>query len=196
LNAADALDSDRRQAALLGTLRVLAVEAPGLALDVADTYSDSPENRFGLLKATVESCIRQKGVDFARVYFSQKAISENLDGGYAALASSIAAENPSESGGWLCKITNPVLREKATVAVIAQLTTSNPDIASKLVADLFYASPGESNEGMTLARLEGTVQRWAEKDPPAAFSFVYSLNALSSPGRKALLQRLAFLETH
>jgi hypothetical protein len=192
LSAADALEPVRRQAALLGILRVLAVEAPALALDVADTYSDSSAHRFGLLKVAVESWISQKGTDSARDFLLGKAISENLDGGYAALASSLAVENPAEASGWLGKIANSALREEATVAVINQLTASHPDIASKLVADLINTTPGCTNEGLTLARLEGTVQQWAEKDPPAAFSFVYSLNSLSSPGRKALLQRLAF----
>jgi len=44
-----------------------------------------------------------------------------------------------------------------------------------------------------IARLESTVRPWARKDPPAAFSYVYSLSSLTSPGRNALLQRLALL---
>jgi len=177
---------------LRGTLRVLSSEAPDLALDVVDTYTDNPSDRFGLLQAMVKDCIRQKGVDFARSCFSQKTTSEKLDGGYAAIASAVAAADPSEASGWLRRISNPGLRDAATAAVITQLTASSPEIASKFVADLIDLSPGAANEGLTLARLERTVQPWAKKDPPAAFSFVYSLNSLSSPGRKELLQRLAF----
>ncbi|MGA3007470.1 MAG: hypothetical protein ABSE59_06225, partial [Opitutaceae bacterium] len=189
LEAAEALDPVSRQAALLGVLPVLAGEFPDIALEAADACSNDPTERYGLLKAMVNRWMTQKGMAPAQAYFLQQPVSANLDGGYAALAEASAATNPGESGCWLNKISNPVQREEATVAVIGELTPSNPEIASRLVADLMTIAP----EKVTLARLENTVRSWAAKDPPAAFSYVYSLNALSSPGRRALLQKLALV---
>jgi CRP-like cAMP-binding protein len=194
LKAADALAPRRRQAALLGVLRFLAGESPDMALAVADAYSDGTSSSYSLLKATVDSWIDQKGIDCVQSYFSQRPISESLDGGYAVLASSFAVKNPGECGGWLNRISNPARREEATVAVVAQITDSNPEIASRLMADLINSTPGGSNEGMMLARLESTIRPWARKDTPAAFSYIYSLSSLSSPGRNALLQKLALID--
>jgi hypothetical protein len=193
LRAADALDPVCRQAALLGALRFLAGESPDIALAVADAYSDGTTSYCSLLQATFNRWIAQKGIDSAQSYLSQQPVSERFDGGYAALASSFAVKNPGECSNWLNKISNPALREEATVAVVAQITDSNPEIASRLMADLINSTPGGVNEGLMIARLESTVRPWARKDPPAAFSYVYSLSSLTSPGRNALLQRLALL---
>jgi hypothetical protein len=194
LKAADGLDPASRQAALLGAIQFLTVESPELALEVADAYSDGTTGSCSLLKATVDNWIAQKGIDAVQGYFSHQPVSENLDGGYAALASACAAKNPGDCGSWLNRISNPALKEQTAVAVIAQITDSNPEIASRLVADLIDSTPGGSNESVTIDRLESTVRPWLRKDPPAAFSYVYSLSALSSPGRRALLQKLALLE--
>jgi len=193
LRAADALDPVGRQAALLGALRFLAGESSDIALAVADAYSDGTTSYYSLLKSTFDSWIAQKGIDSVQSYLSQQPVSDGLDGGYAALASSFAVKNPGECSNWLNRISSPALREEATVAVVAQITDSNPEIASRLMADLINSTPGGSNESLMIARLESTVRPWARKDPPAAFSYVYSLSALTSPGRNALLQKLALL---
>jgi hypothetical protein len=193
LSGADALDSTRRQAALLGILPVLVGESPDLALGVADTYADGPRNRFSLVKAAVGSWITLAGTSAAEAFFSRQPISENFDGAYAALASALAATNPGETGTWLNRISDPVQREAATVGVIAQITDSNPEAASRLVSDLIKTTPGDSNEDTTIARLEKTVPSWAAKDPSAAFSYIYSLNSISSPGRKILLHKLGLV---
>jgi hypothetical protein len=193
LAATDALDPISRQAALLGILPVLARESPELALEVADTYADSPANRYGLLKVAVNAWIAQGGTGPVQAYYAQQPNTGSLDGAYAALASSIAASNPGGAGPWLDRIGDAALREEATVAVIALIKDSNPDVASKLVGSMINSTPGGSNEAVTIARLEETVPAWVQKDPSAAFSFVYSLNAVSSPARRALLQRLGLI---
>jgi hypothetical protein len=194
LKAADGLDPASRQAALLGALRFLTAESPELAMEVADAYSDGTTGSYSLLKAAVDIWIAQKGIDAVQGYFSHEPVSKDLDGGYAALASACADKHPGDCSNWLNRISNPALKEQIAVAVIAQITDSNPEIASRLVADLIDSTPGGSNEGVTIVRLESTVRPWLRKDPPAAFSYVYSLSALSSPGRRALLQKLALLE--
>lgn len=193
LSAADTLEPVCRQSALLAILPVLARQSPELAMGVADSYADSAANRYTLLKAAANAWISQDGVASVQAYLTQQPASGNLDGACAAVASTLASVNPGEAGTWLDRISDPSFREEATVAVIDQITDSSPEVASRLVAGLINNTPGGSNETVTVSRLEKTVEPWARKDPPAAFSFVYSLNAVSSPARRALLQRLGLV---
>ncbi len=196
LKAADALDSSQREAALLGALRVLVAESPDLAFAAIEAYGDDPRTRSALLQGLLARWTQQAGDETVHRYFLQRPPTAGFDTVYAELAATVAEGHPSEANTWLIKISDPALCETTTLAVAAQLETTHPEIAAKLIVDLMFTMPDRAPESLTLNRLGATMPKWAARDRAAAFSFVYSLGGVSSAGRNGLLRQLALTSDH